>query len=565
MSWEKENNNVADFDDRMEQDEDFVVLGSDKKRGKKMIDVMGPIALTADRLGLSVRERTMMAASVVKSVGVSVYDTNINTASAWRKGKESRLSKSADIKESFEIPNRLVVHWDGKLLKLTGNIQSNRIAVYVTGVNADNVRKLLDVPDSPDGTGAEEFKVVKELLIDWKIWQQLVGMVFDTTATNTGAEAGACRLLELWRGEPILWLPCRHHIPELHIGYAMKRIFGKSKDPGVALFRRLKADWSNVVILIDYTDLCLIDLDILPEWMVMEAASVLDLLIKLQEKKSFPRADYQELLQLAIISLGGHVPNFAFRLPGADHHARWMSKCIYTLKLNLLSKVFKMSEEETRCVKELAVFITIFYVRLWFQSTFAISAARNDLQFMANILRYREQDSALAWIVLESCKRHLWYICPQLIVLALCDEGLPDHQRESIAKALHTQPRKKIECGKPKFPVIDWSGDEVKLPPLGSFVSHESWLIFDILKLTGAQDWLLISANLWENFGEYREFKEFASNLPVKNDIAERGIAMVTQFVNKVQSEEQRSALLQVVEWHREMVKDTKKASLNLC
>ena len=89
----------------------------------------------------------------------------------------------------------MVVHWDGKLLKLKGNITTNRVAVYVTGVQADNVRKLLGIPDCPDGSGAAEFGVVRVLLIDWKIWQQVIAMVFDTTSSNTGAEAGACRLV----------------------------------------------------------------------------------------------------------------------------------------------------------------------------------------------------------------------------------------------------------------------------------------------------------------------------------------------------------------------------------
>ena len=403
------------------------------------------------------------------------------------------------------------------------------------------------------------------LLIDWAIWQQLVGMVFDTTASNTGPMLGACRFLELWRGKPILWIPCRHHITELHISHAMKFTFGKTADPGVALFRRLKADWSTVVPHIVYSNLCLIDLTSFPKWMVIEGSSLLSLLLKLQEKKSFPRDDYKELLQLAIISLGGEVPNFTFKLPGPDHHARWMSKAIYILKLHLLSKIFKMSEEELKFVQEMTVFISFFYVKIWFESTFAVSAARNDLQFMANMLRYQYQNSGLVWTVLESCNRHLWYLSPQLIVLALCDEGLEDYQREDLALALHSQDRKEIESGKPEFPVIDWSGDEIKLPPLSSFVSHKSWLVFDLLNLKGTQDWLTVPASLWDKFREYRELNDFASNLTVKNDIAERGIAMVTEFINKVQSEEQRSALLQVVEWHRDLVKNTNKSSLKLC
>ena len=197
------------------------------------------------------------------------------------------------------------------------------------------------------------------------------------------------------------------------------------------------------------------DLTSFPKFRDLQGSSVLNLLLKLQEKKSFPRDDYKELLQLAIISLGGEVPNFTFKLPGPGHHARWMSKAIYILKLHLLSKIFKMSEEEFKFVQEITVFISFFYVKIWFESTFAVSAARNDLQFMANMLRYQYQNSGLVWTVLESCNRHLWYLRPQLIVLALCDEGLEDYQREDLALALHTQERKEIESGKHEFPVID--------------------------------------------------------------------------------------------------------------
>ena len=45
-----------------------------------------------------------------------------------------------------------------------------------------------------------------------------------------------------------------------------------------------------------------------------------------------------------------------------------------------------MSEEELKFVQEMTVFISFFYVKIWFESTFAVSAARNDLQFMANML-----------------------------------------------------------------------------------------------------------------------------------------------------------------------------------
>jgi len=50
-----------------------------------------------------------------------------------------------------------------------------------------------------------------------------------------------------------------------------------------------------------------------------------------------PREDYLELLRLCLIFLGGgfDVMDIQFRAPGAMHHARWMAKVIYALKIVL--------------------------------------------------------------------------------------------------------------------------------------------------------------------------------------------------------------------------------------
>ena len=132
-----------------------------------------------------------------------------------------------------------------------------------------------------------------------------------------------------------------------------------------------------------------------------------------------------------------------------------------------------------------------------------------------------------------------------------------------MARKLHGLDRTKIVPGKPVFPYVDLSAGE--MPCLSSFVSSDSWLVFDLLGLAGAQDWLTVPASLWENFLEFRKLKEFSQNISVCNDIAERGVALITAYINKAESEEQRQALLQVVEFHRELVKDTNKASLKLC
>ena len=45
---------------------------------------------------------------------------------------------------------------------------SNRGCVYITGVQAEQERKLLGVPETKDGTWFLEAEVVKELLMQWR-------------------------------------------------------------------------------------------------------------------------------------------------------------------------------------------------------------------------------------------------------------------------------------------------------------------------------------------------------------------------------------------------------------
>ena len=77
-----------------------------------------------------------------------------------------------------------------------------------------------------------------------------------------------------------------------------------------------------------------------------EAEDVLDWAQDQLQRNTWPREDYRELLELLIVSLGGTVPGFSFKMPGADHHARWMSKAIYYLKMKLLSNILDLGRED---------------------------------------------------------------------------------------------------------------------------------------------------------------------------------------------------------------------------
>ena len=69
----------------------------------------------------------------------------------------------------------------------------------------------------------------------------------------------------------------------------------------------------------------------------------------------------------------------------------------------------------------------------------------------------------------------------------------------------------------------------------------------------------------WEAYPGYTKLFNFVNNMKVVNDIAERGIKLISDFANKCTDEQQRQSLLQVVEFHRNEFKDyTKKTLRNI-
>ena len=117
-----------------------------------------------------------------------------------------------------------------------------------------------------------------------------------------------------------------------------------------------------------------------------------------------------------------------------------------------------------------------------------------------------------------------------------------------------------ILTGKPTFPELPF-GPIAARKDMASLVGIESWLLFDLLELKGNQDWMLLPTSTWHVNPQYKVLDDFTRQLTVVNDLAERGIHLATDFVNRVQSEEQRDALFQIVEFFWSKVKNSTKLS----
>ena len=84
-------------------------------------------------------------------------------------------------------------------------------------------------------------------------------------------------------------------------------------------------------------------------------------------KKTFPRDGYKVFMEMVVVSLGGKVDGFTFKLLGPDHHSCWMAK---------------MRKRDR------------------FTTPLASSAARHDLDFMSGI---HEESEPLSLCPLQCC------------------------------------------------------------------------------------------------------------------------------------------------------------------
>ena len=196
--------------------------------------------------------------------------------------------------------------------------------------------------------------------------------------------------------------------------------------------------------------------------------------------------------------------HFTMRQPGALHHARFMAKSIYLLKMYLLSDTFPMVRREKANVSRLAKFVFLLYGKYFLTTPLSTAAPRNDIEFWYDLQKYRAVDMEVGDAALVSARRHLWYLTPELVVLALFDADLPDDEKKLMAQTLSHIPKPAAFIpGKPGQPAVNpvaASLTEIK-PNLATFISSRSWLIFHLID--AETQWLREEPSTWHTNATY--------------------------------------------------------------
>ena len=113
-----------------------------------------------------------------------------------------------------------------------------------------------------------------------------------------------------------------------------------SKSPEIQIFQRFRKHFSTIETNCENLDFCVTPPNLTDKK---------DQIIKMCHnylKQPFSRGDYKELVKLTLLYLGDPAAkkNFAsFNKPGVMHKARWMSKILYAIKLDLLGSKLSMN------------------------------------------------------------------------------------------------------------------------------------------------------------------------------------------------------------------------------
>ena len=182
------------------------------------------VAGALDQVNIPDRGATHVVGTVAKALGHDVSSMTLSRSSVRRSCYRNR-EKQATVEQEFIRSTPLLLHWDGKLLPdITGSKETvDRIVVLVTGAGEE---MLLDVPKIGRGTGKHQAEACLTTLDEWGIHQQIRGLVFHTTASNTGLKNGASTFIEHSLDHEMAWVACRHHVMELILASVFWELFG---------------------------------------------------------------------------------------------------------------------------------------------------------------------------------------------------------------------------------------------------------------------------------------------------------------------------------------------------
>ena len=509
----------------------------------------------------------LVKTGTVEGKEVDLNDFTLSQSSVHRSRDKNRIILLQKAKEEFQKnkPKHITLHWDGKMMKTVLGEEVEWQSILVSGSPHYQEGKLLTVTrltneeGKPTSTGLAQSVAATEQMDEWKIREWVRKFVFDTTASNSGVHKGCCVRVMKNLGKVVFLCGCRHHICELVAKSCWYSMFQLDLSPECKFFNDVKAALANIDTSNEAS------ITELPQNLFNKKEAVdfyMWLLAKKnRENENLVRDDYRELAIGSLRLLGVKLNNdeMIWKKCGATHKARFAAFGIYSNKALAFSEQLDLDPDMVSDLKRFCSFFVTLYIPHFLSSSIGADAAINDLTFYKQLFDYRTVDPGLAEAALSVMARHGWYLVPQMVPFSLFSSKMDDDSKSALAtKILSFEDTKPSSYPliKPVFPAI------TSTTQLTDLVGPDSYMFFHILGIS--YEWIKVSPSHWEEYDSYKEAREFVRTTKVVNDLAERGIKMISDYAMILTNdEEMRVQLLQGVELNRRKYPDFKKKTLN--
>jgi len=231
--------------------------------------------------------------------------------------------------------------------------------------------------------------------------------------------------------------------------------------------------------------------------------------------------------------------------PGAMHHARWMSKVTYSLKIWMFRAQFKLTPAEQRGLRDVCVFAVRVYLKAWISAPQASGAPYSDLLLLKTLIDYSSIHSDISKSTSLKFSNHLWYLSQELVSLAFFDRRVSSSTKRLMVSAMQSEENQDQDHSK-ESKRINVDLHSFKDKNLEDFVTAKSMTLIQMMELPNG--FLAVDPDLWEDRDDYKQAAETVESLKVVNDHAERGVALIKEYSGLLTLDEtQLQFLLQVV------------------
>ena len=303
--------------------------------------ISGNFALIATITDISSNVLTKVTAAILDSSGV--YLTNVNCSRSTASGKMKQTAHkmaviaTEDVELSIQVsPYPCIIHFDGKTLFeiINGkNFKYNRLAALAT---IDNESHLLGVTPLASSSGEDQYNGVMKVLKGYNLESKVGLLCFDTTSSNTGIHKGSLIRISTELNKYLILLAYRHHVSELRITHFCEAITNeKTTAPDNPLFKHFKNLFEQPNFEYNPSMLVKFGWEEIKGTVVEKAATdSLEYCRSYLLRNNIVREDRKELAELVVSYLSLFISRI--RKTGAVHHARFLGKSIFYLKMQIL-------------------------------------------------------------------------------------------------------------------------------------------------------------------------------------------------------------------------------------